>query len=99
MEEYAAYGRNGFPGGIRARYLIPILPMFGYLVATSLVIMFKRYRKSLLVFAIVCLVLMTQGGGIVTYLLTTPDNLEWQSEHVHQINRGLEKVTHPLVKE
>lgn len=97
MDEYMSYVKYGVPAAVRARYLIPVLPIFIYFAALSLTYLLGRYKKALLTSVIVLLLLCTQGGSIITFSLTTPENLYWQSSKTEDFNNTLRNIFRPLV--
>jgi hypothetical protein len=99
LDEYKAYVAHGVPVEIRARYIIPVLPIFMYFVAISSIHLFGGYRKTLLISAFVLLLLSMQGGSIVTYLLTSPQQVYWQNNKVTSANNKLKHLLQPLVLE
>jgi hypothetical protein len=98
-DEYLAYVAHGAPAAIRARYLLPVLPILMYFMALAAINLFGKYKKSLFVFACITLLLFTQGGSIVTYSLTTPESLYWQNSKTRAANNDLQRLLHPLVLE
>ena len=98
-QEYSVYNQFGIPAAIRLRYLVPVLPLFILLTTVSLKHIFGKYR-TLLLLGFICLLLsMTQGGGGVTYLLTTPESVYWPKKTTIDVNRWLKSTIDPLVKE
>jgi hypothetical protein len=97
LDEYQVYVVHGAPAAIRARYLIPVLPIFIYFAGMSAVSLFGKYRKSLLISVCLVLLLFTQGGSIITFSLTTPEILYWQNSKPRSLNHKLQDFLHPLV--
>jgi hypothetical protein len=98
LNEYLGYRKYGVPAAIRARYLIPILPFAGYLTAQSLILMFSRYRKIAVTASFCLLLALTQGAGITTYVLTTPEAYYWKNSTVQDVNNQFKIILDPLVK-
>lgn len=96
--EYKIYVDYGQPGAIRARYLVPILPIMFVFVAYATKVALGRFKDALTITPMVIVLLLTQGGSVVTWLLTTPDDLYWNKQMV-EMNRGFKEVARPLVKE
>lgn len=99
IDEYLAYATHGVPAAIRSRYLIPVLPIFMYFVALAFVSMFEKSKQVLLALACLVLLAFAQGGGIITFLLTTPDNYYWPNVSARSVNHQLQKVVRPFVKQ
>lgn len=98
FEEYGAYQRNALPVAIRARYLIPVLPLYFVLALYSAQGLFGKYRKTVAATLIVVAFMLTQGWGFVTYNLTTPESAYW-SDPAKNFNQGVKQVLEPVVKE
>jgi hypothetical protein len=86
---YSAYVAEGQPVSITSRYLVPILPIFMVMVVQALIWLFGEHRKLLLTFGIVTLLCFTQGGGIMTSILTVPTGVLWQKHSVVRVNQSL----------
>lgn len=98
FKEYSGYKINGGPVAIRARYLVPVLPLIISLSAYSFYIIFGRYRKSLMTFALLVILLQSQGGGIVTYTFTSPESAYW-NETAYRLNNAARNIADPFVKD
>ncbi|HWB38943.1 MAG TPA: DUF2142 domain-containing protein [Candidatus Saccharimonadales bacterium] len=96
--EYQSYVTYGQLTAVRARYLIPVLPILMYFATLSAIRLFGKRKQLLVPIAVVLLLASTQGGGIITYLLTTPQNLYWDKPGVKTVNTDLQKFLDPLVK-
>lgn len=99
IHSYLAYRAHGAPVAIRARYLLPVLPLIAYLVTVAAVDLWGKYKKTLIATAVLLVLLSTQGGGITTYLLTTPDDVYWQNSSVRWFNHHLRGAVSHLVKQ
>lgn len=99
FSEYSTYRQYGIPAAIRTRYLIPVLPIAGYFIALSVVSLFGKYRKSLTIAALLILILMIQGGGITTYVITTPEGLYWPNTTERRLNHEFRDMLQPVIKE
>ncbi|MGE5327867.1 MAG: hypothetical protein ACM3KH_00880 [Thiobacillus sp.] len=71
-EIYRAYVKRGQPVAMSSRYLLPVLPIFGTLAISSFSSVFNYRIKNLILTLLVpgVLLLILQGGGIVTPILT-----------------------------
>lgn len=96
-QEYQAYIMHGAATAIRARYLIPVLPIFMYFFAVACVSMFGKFRKLLMSAVIVVLLICTQGGGIITYLLTSPSSAYWPQSSLTALNNSLRRSLRPIM--
>jgi hypothetical protein len=97
-QNYITYQTLHAPYAIQPRYLltaVPILVAF-ICVAAGYVL---RNSKALKVTTIVTLALLfTQGGGVVTAILSSADGWYWQNEVVLKMNHAAKKIIDPLVK-
>lgn len=98
LDEYTGYIRNGMVVAVRARYVVPIMPLYITLTLFATWLLFGRYRRFLLASSVVTILLLTQGGGIVTYLMTTPEGLYWRGS-VRDINRNAKHLLEPVIKQ
>ena len=98
LDEYDAYMKYGVPAAIRARYLLPISPILLYLVVYACIGLWAKYKKLLLAGAIVILIVSTQGGGIITYLLTSPQNAYWNNSPIESANEWIRGALRPFVR-
>lgn len=99
--QYLSYIWLGQPAAISTRYLLPALPVLIYLVMDAAKKMLgRRHPQFLATLAIGTLfVLVTQGGGITTHLMTAKE-LQWKSGIVvEKINPRLEGIARRMVLE
>jgi hypothetical protein len=89
IENFGSYVRSAQPVAISARYMMLFAPFLIALAIMSFRDMFANYQKfMLLVFTLFMLVLLTQGGGISSHLLSGQD-FYWQSGIMDTINNRL----------
>lgn len=100
MQQYNSYIKLGQPAALSGRYLMPVLPMMLGLVMASIGSFSANLRRLLLIGLVAALVIATQGGGIITHLLSV-DRTEyyWQNSFSQKINDDMKQVLRPLVKE
>jgi hypothetical protein len=96
LNEYAGYLRYGVPVAIRPRYLVPVVPLMAYLGTAAAFLLWPKHRGWLIATGICLIFLMTQGGGITTYLITTPTKAYWSG--AIQTNNGFRRIVEPLVR-
>jgi len=99
-ENYRAYISLGQPVAMSGRYLLPYLPIFGVLAVTSFAQLFKKStRKWIVVIAIpTILLLMFQGGGVLTTTLTQ-DTYWTRHSSSKNLNENVKNTITPLIKE
>lgn len=99
LQNYSAYIDQGVPVATNGRYLFPILPIFCVLVGLSLIKLFKQYAKSVLITGLlICILAMTQGGGIMIYILDNFQPIYWHNDTELRINQRAKDFLSPLVK-
>lgn len=97
---YKGYAHLAKPVAISARYLLPIFPLFFMLLLESLkTIAGIKLRKHLPLLVVPYLLLDTQGGGIVSYLLSARAADYWQNTKVVSLNQSAQTILHKIVKE
>lgn len=97
IENYSIYHQFHRPLAIQPKYLLSILPI---LIVLSLVSANFILRKSpaLKVFCLgILVVLLSQGGGLVTHILQSNDTWYWQNSKVIEANHKAKKVLGPLL--
>lgn len=95
--EYGSYLKAGTPVAIRARYLIPILPLYIALTLFSINSIFYRYKKLQFSAAVLVVLVLSQGGSIVTHLITTPESAYWKGS-LHA-NLKVKHLIEPVIKQ
>ncbi|CAN5413258.1 hypothetical protein BH09PAT4_BH09PAT4_02020 [soil metagenome] len=98
VKEYAGYLRYEAPVAIRARYLVPVLPIALYIGGAAIIELYGKYKKSLLFLSIAVLLITTQGGSIVTHLFTAPQSAYWPNSQASAFNDTLKQILSPFVK-
>ncbi len=96
---YSAYVKFAIPAAISSRYLLPIFPIIISLSILSAVQIFNKQKAVLIAALVIVLIMFTQGGGIITHLLTAQDRLYWNNNSVKVINYKIRTIVEPLVKE
>ena len=99
LDEYGVYVAYGGPAAIRARYLLTVVPVFMFLLGYGYQNVWRRHKVVAVSCAITMLIITTQGGGITTYALTSPERAYWQNQHTIRLNQMLQTALHPLIKE
>lgn len=103
LQNFRDFYKTGMPVAIHGRYLLPILPFLFVLAARSFewsLVLHKRFLKRhrfaiQAAVTVVCLLLLTQGGGLLAYMVRSDD--DWHtfgSPAVQHINR----TTHDVLK-
>ncbi|HRF28928.1 MAG TPA: hypothetical protein PL051_04835 [Candidatus Saccharibacteria bacterium] len=96
VKEYGVYTEYGIPGAIRARYLVPILPIYFTAVLYVLWPLIIRYKALSATIGLIGLLLLAQGGSIVTHLFTAPASV-YSSQASRNVNQRLKSLLDPLI--
>lgn len=96
LQEYGVYTKYGIPGAIRTRYLVPVLVPYLCLVLYCLWPFARKFRSAAIGVLIISLILLLQGGSIVTHLFTTPRHV-YLSPTSYQLNHTLKQALDPVV--
>lgn len=94
---YSAYIKLGIPVAITGRYILPVLPIFIFFVALSVLKLFHRSRLAVLLFLAGSLLLFTQGGGMLAYVVTPNQRYYWPGSAVKNVNTTLKDIVDPFV--
>jgi hypothetical protein len=98
FQVYQLYVFTGRPVAINGRYLIPLLPAFGVILAVAYSWFFTRIGKAKYkgIFACVLLLLFLQGGGPVTYIVRSEPNWYWSNSFIQNTNQNIQKILRPI---
>lgn len=94
---YTDYLKYGERVAINGRYFIPLLPFIfvflGLVYGRFFTATFKqRAEQYKLILSIIVLMLMLQGGGILTYLVESNANWYWHNDAVVAFNLAAKKI-------
>lgn len=98
LQQYQSYVYTGRPVAINGRYLIPLLPALGAIIAVAYSKFFSRIGQVELkgAFAVVVLLLFLQGGSLVTYVVRSEPNWYWHDSFMQDANQSLQKILKPI---
>lgn len=96
VKEYMVYAQYGIPGAVRTRYLVPVLPLYFSVVLYTLWPLILRYKRWAVLVGIVGLLLLAQGGSIITHLFTAPPGA-YSSQTSRTLNRYIKTVLSPFI--
>jgi hypothetical protein len=111
VQNYKMYVETAVPVAIHGRYLLLLLPLLFVLYFRSYQIIFRYlasqfaiiqvYRRHILLVSwLILLLVSTQGGGILTYIVRS--NSEWfwqQSPAAQSVNNSARSILKPLIVE
>lgn len=99
LQVYQLYVYTGRPVAINGRYLIPLLPAFGVIVALAYSRFFSHIKQAQLkgVFALIILLLFLQGGGPITYIVRSEARWYWPNSFVQDANMQIQKMLRPVI--
>jgi hypothetical protein len=99
LENYSSYKNQGIPVAMNGRYIFPVLPVLMFVFGLSVIKFFgERYKIAAVLSVAMLIILMSQGGGLITYLLDYYEPIYWQNDHVLDFNREVKQSLSPLVK-
>jgi hypothetical protein len=98
ITNYLGYLKTGQPFAIQPRYFILLMPLiFAYITqAASFAIKTRAIKVGIFV---ILTVLLTQGGGISTYVTRSNEGWYWQRKSIIDSNMQLQKILKPIIKE
>jgi hypothetical protein len=101
LDNYSQYMLTGRPVAINGRYLIPLMPL-------GIVLAGMGFSKALSIMKLPAvkpglaglgILLMLNGGGIITYIIRSRPDWNWQQSQVQSVNQGAQKFLKPVVAE
>jgi len=97
LKNYGAFLSTAVPLSIHGRYVLPFLPLAGYLVYVGIRPLLGRnvLRTAATVFASMLLLASSWGGGITAYIIRSTDAWYWPS--AQPVSRVVRSATWPLV--
>jgi len=96
-KNYFSYVITGMPVALNGRYLLLVMIPFVALMALGISMLLRRYYRTRIAFAVVALLCLFNGGGIVPFLVYSSDT--WYSPHspaadmVKKVQKPLRKIT------
>lgn len=98
LQVYKLYTFTGQPVAINGRYLIPLLPAFGVMLAVAYGRFFDTVKLPQLkaVVASIAIVLFLQGGGPVTHIVRSDARWYWPNSFMQDANMQLQKILRPF---
>lgn len=96
---YSLYLKLHYPFAIQPRYLLNFTPIIIVMVVVACNDILKKYKITKLSVLIVVLLLFTQGGGTISYILRSKDFWYWGNAEVIKANHFAKKILAPIVKE
>ena len=97
LKNYGAFLSTAVPLSIHGRYVLPFLPLAGYLVYVGIRSLLGRnvLRTAATVFASMLLLASFWGGGIAAYVIRSTDTWYWPS--AQPVSRVVRSAVWPLV--
>lgn len=95
---YSSYVALGIPVAMNGRYLFPIMPIVILFFIMSSRKVFEGHKNIGMLILLLLIFLMTQGGGITTYILDNFEPVYWENEAVNGVEDTMEHWLNPLVK-
>lgn len=101
LQVYQIYNYTAWPMAINGRYLVPLLPLLGAVLAVAYARFFKQIGaiKYAGLAAVIVLLLALQGGGVTTYIVRSQDKWFWPNSWMQDANSGLREGLEPVLYE
>lgn len=98
LQVYQLYAYTARPVAINGRYLIPLLPALGVILAVAYSRFLSNIGQAKLkgVFACVVILLFLQGGSLVTYVVRSEPDWYWHDSFMQDANQDLQKILKPI---
>jgi hypothetical protein len=95
---YDAYREYASPVAITGRYLLPVMPIFVFFALLALVSMLRKYPKILLLGCVGAILLLINGGGIITYMMDVPPQFYWPDFSDRGLTDAAKDVIQPVIR-
>jgi hypothetical protein len=95
---YKIYLRTGEAFSVQPRYFIALLPLIMIYLGQG-VSEVLRYRSAKIAALAIAMILLSQGGGIATYIIRSDNSWYWQRDSIISINNSIKNFIQPLIKE
>lgn len=96
-EDYSQFTETGQPVAINGRYLLPVLLLVAAVVGRALHIVLSRTPRVKAVAAALVILLMLQGGGVLTFISRSDAGWYWPNTAVWHANNAAQHVIAPFV--
>ena len=93
---YSSYVRLGQAFAVQLRYLLIVMPIFVYYAIFGFSIAVKRPVYKVAAFSFFIFI-MSQGGGILAYIVSSDYNWYWQRETIVDINLYIKDKVEPYI--
>lgn len=84
---------------VQGRYLLPLLPAIMVFALLGLNYATRSVRVLKIPILVVVFVLYLNGAGVITHIMRSNDNWNWDNKTVRQVNDGARSLLTPFVKE
>ncbi len=99
LNNHSEYLKYHQPYATQPRYLLTVIPILTVMCVVAIGVALRNHRNIKLAAFIIMILLFSQGGGAVTYILRSNDADHWQNTSVTKANNAAKKILAPLVKE
>lgn len=99
---YSDYLEHGVRTAVNGRYLIPVLPIIIAIFGLACHMIIAKTPKTVASYlqisaTFIFVIFLTQGGGIMTYLIRSEPDWYWQNDRVVGFNQAVQSMVSPLV--
>jgi len=99
LQNYLGYLELHTYVAIQPRYILSVVPVIIVMIVVAFNSILKNRMYLKLLILLVTLLLFTQGGGMITYVLQSKDSWYWHNSKVIEANQTVRKILQPFVIE
>jgi hypothetical protein len=97
LQDFSYFHHTGRPVAINGRYLVPVLPLVFLWVGAAYSRALRFVQKYKAVMVTVLVLLMLQGGGVVTFIVRSDSSWYWHNTLVERVNKGARDFLTPFM--
>ncbi|HUC87990.1 MAG TPA: hypothetical protein VMR95_02480 [Candidatus Binatia bacterium] len=99
VKGFATYKYTATLENMNGRYLLPVLLPIAAMAGLAFSIALKRLQVQKALFAVIISVLFLQGGGLLTFILSSDQSWYWPNNTVVKVNNTAKRIAnHVIVK-
>lgn len=94
---YSEYHYTHVLQAMNGRYLLPVLILLGAVCAKGVALLFRQNATLKAALSLVFIVLLLQGGGVLTFISRSNSSWYWHDQAVRDVNTFAQKITKPVL--
>ncbi len=99
LSNYSDFKETSQPVAVNGRYLIPLLLPVAAVALQGFSYVFRRFWRAKLPVFVVVAFLFLQGGGVVSFIVSSRPAWDWQNDTVVRVNGAARSLLKPLIIE